>query len=146
MDKQKMMSANEKPSSLCRWLNPLKYHHDMSIVALFATLDLKKTDVDRDGFPGYASCVLIELWRRAENDTPYIKILYRRENEELLDLTDQISGCAKDCPLEQDSLSHPLQYRPLDSGTSGSIGLKSKNLTLILFGVVIAGWLKKRFM
>uniref|UniRef100_A0A915NVL9 acid phosphatase n=1 Tax=Meloidogyne floridensis TaxID=298350 RepID=A0A915NVL9_9BILA len=81
----------------CEWLERLKYYahsaHDMSISALFSTLQFDYTDFDRDGLPGYAACVLIELWRNVERGH-YIKVLYRRDNvDNLINLTPFIRGC-----------------------------------------------------
>nr|CAD2169945.1 unnamed protein product [Meloidogyne enterolobii] len=89
----------------CEWLERLKYYahsaHDMSISALFSTLQFDYTDFDRDGLPGYASCVLIELWRNVERGY-YIKVLYRRDNvDNLINLTPYIRGCnGQECSLE----------------------------------------------
>nr|CAD2200784.1 unnamed protein product [Meloidogyne enterolobii] len=89
----------------CEWLERLKYYahsaHDMSISALFSTLQFDYTDFDRDGLPGYAACVLIELWRNVERGY-YVKVLYRRDNvDNLINLTPYIRGCnGEECSLE----------------------------------------------
>uniref|UniRef100_A0A1I8BUN2 2-phosphoxylose phosphatase 1 n=1 Tax=Meloidogyne hapla TaxID=6305 RepID=A0A1I8BUN2_MELHA len=81
----------------CEWLERLKYYahsaHDMTLSALFSTFQFDHTDFDRDGLPGYAACVLIELWRNNDKGY-YIKVLYRRDNvDTLIDLTPHIRGC-----------------------------------------------------
>ncbi|KAI1727298.1 histidine phosphatase superfamily (branch 2) domain-containing protein [Ditylenchus destructor] len=116
LEKKKLTGALGKPSALCKWLNPIKYHahssHDMTLAALFTAFDFNKTDFDRDGFPPYASGVMIELWRKASDSAPYVKVLYHRENDDLLDITEHISGCENECPLEQ-LASRSEKYKPI---------------------------------
>lgn len=45
----------------------------MVLAALFSTLGYQRVDIDRDGLPGFASCFLVELWRRSDG-TPYIEV------------------------------------------------------------------------
>ncbi|KAH7706172.1 histidine acid phosphatase [Aphelenchoides avenae] len=75
--------------------------HDMVLAALFSTLGYQRVDIDRDGLPGFASCFLVELWRRPDG-TPYIETHYRRLNEaDFQRTTSSISGCQAECTLER---------------------------------------------
>ncbi|KAF7634868.1 hypothetical protein Mgra_00005760 [Meloidogyne graminicola] len=89
----------------CEWFEGLKYFahsaHDMTLSSLFSTFQFDHTDFDRDGLPGYASCILIELWYDTVEGY-YVKVLYRRDNiNKLIDLTPHILGCNDKCKLER---------------------------------------------
>ena len=45
----------------------------MTLAALFSTFQFDHVDFDRNGFPGYSSCVLLELWRAAQGQF-YVKV------------------------------------------------------------------------
>uniref|UniRef100_A0A914HBP6 acid phosphatase n=1 Tax=Globodera rostochiensis TaxID=31243 RepID=A0A914HBP6_GLORO len=135
--------ANKLPPA-CRWMNSLKYYahsaHDMTLAALFSTFQFDHVDFDRNGLPDYAACALIELWRVSERDEFYVKVLYRRDDEDkLIDMTKRIRGCEHGaCPIDifrQRSLPFkpepdtetlcrtPLVYRPivLSPNSAGSL-------------------------
>jgi len=113
----------------------------MTIAALFSTFNFSYTDFDRDGFPNFASCLLIELWRRSNDSgagssiaagAPYVKVWYRRDfhgggEGELIDVTDSIKGCTKECPLERFA-ARSLKYKPTPSQEAVSRYLNLLNI------------------
>uniref|UniRef100_A0A183BZ22 Lysosomal acid phosphatase n=1 Tax=Globodera pallida TaxID=36090 RepID=A0A183BZ22_GLOPA len=132
--------ANKLPSA-CRWMNSLKYYahsaHDMTLAALFSTFQFDHADFDRNGLPDYAACALIELWRVSQRDEFYVKVLYRRDDEdELIDMTTRIRGCEhgacsfdtfrqrsmpfKPEPDTETLCRTPLVYRPIVSPPSSA--------------------------
>ncbi|KAL3088618.1 hypothetical protein niasHT_023236 [Heterodera trifolii] len=93
--------AEEKQNTECHWMNLLKYFaysaHDMTLAALFSTFQFDQVDFDRNAFPGFASCVLVELWRESKSEEFYLKVFYRRDDDdEPMDLTRHIRGCSAD--------------------------------------------------
>jgi hypothetical protein len=50
----------------------------MTLAALFSTLQFDHVDFDRNGFPGYAACLLLELWKNADGEY-YVKVRGNRE-------------------------------------------------------------------
>ena len=46
----------------------------MTLAALFSTFQFDHVDFDRNGFPGYASCVLLELWKNEAGEN-YVKVV-----------------------------------------------------------------------
>ena len=46
----------------------------MTLSALFTTFQFDHADFDRDGLPGYAACILLELWQNS-NKGYYMKVI-----------------------------------------------------------------------
>lgn len=50
-------------------------------------------DYDRVRLPDLCSAVFLELWQNGEDKSNYVKLIYRRNSTNILDITDGISGC-----------------------------------------------------
>ncbi|KAL7078487.1 hypothetical protein ACQ4LE_002503 [Meloidogyne hapla] len=147
----------------CEWLERLKYYahsaHDMTLSALFSTFQFDHTDFDRDGLPGYAACVLIELWRNNDKGY-YIKVLYRRDNvDTLIDLTPHIRGCNgqqfgcslelfkqrslvfKPLPNQETLCKSPLQAHSHDIWSSNAMKTYGRRISLINVSFLIISFL-----
>jgi hypothetical protein len=59
---------------------------------LLSTFDFKFYDYNQNKVPAYASVLLFELWRRSSDQTPYVRVVYRRDGKSI-DLSTKISGC-----------------------------------------------------
>jgi hypothetical protein len=76
--------------------------HDSTLMAILSTFGFSAYDYNRNLIPSYASCLLVELWRRSSDNTPYVRIFYRRDARHVYDLSRKVSGCTSSgCTLSQ---------------------------------------------
>ncbi|CAD5233470.1 unnamed protein product [Bursaphelenchus xylophilus] len=67
--------------------------HEVTLTGLLSTFGLGLMDYDREEPPELAASIFMELWQNAEDDSFYLKTIYRRNATQILDITPKISHC-----------------------------------------------------
>ncbi|KAE9550548.1 hypothetical protein FO519_006240 [Halicephalobus sp. NKZ332] len=92
-------------SSTSSWIRQLKYYsysgHDTTLLSLFSTFGIQRSDINSDNPILPSSTICVELWVDINNNTD-VKVLYLRRNATLFqDITPIITGCEQGCSLSQ---------------------------------------------
>uniref|UniRef100_A0A914XP43 Uncharacterized protein n=1 Tax=Plectus sambesii TaxID=2011161 RepID=A0A914XP43_9BILA len=111
------LQNNPNASSACRAHARRKFYgysaHDTTLTALLTTFDLYH--LLEKGLPGYAACILVELWKTKNG--PQVKILYRSSFDvPFLPITSLINGCPPNsdyCPFTL-FVRRSQKYMPTD--------------------------------
>uniref|UniRef100_A0A8R1E461 Acid phosphatase n=1 Tax=Caenorhabditis japonica TaxID=281687 RepID=A0A8R1E461_CAEJA len=93
-------------SNCSSYLKKLKFYgysfHDNNVYAALVALGIPQLTNTDDGWPAYASGILLEFYRDTETNDNFFKVLYRESDDtEIVDVTNQVPICngTSLCPL-----------------------------------------------
>ncbi|CAD5213410.1 unnamed protein product [Bursaphelenchus xylophilus] len=75
----------------------LKYRvfsaHDVNVLGFLNNLNFSYLDYDRNDDAPLCSAIFVELWKDPLTQAEYIKVIYRRSEDEIFDLSEEIPDC-----------------------------------------------------
>ncbi|CAD5229740.1 unnamed protein product [Bursaphelenchus okinawaensis] len=78
-------------------IDNIKYYaqsaHEVTLAAVMSTFGFELMDYDRMNLPDLCSSMFLELWQNAQDDSYYVKVIYRRNATDIFDVTPKISNC-----------------------------------------------------